>query len=140
MKKILIPLAAAILAGCACNDCWKRGDPKDPVIGNWGLELGYDAMKAGHMIASRDANGNPQALVLWRWASPIPMKDFKIEGNKFSFVHPWGDKKVEGSVCCGTLKATMFKKDGSIETSIKGWRNPPIASASIAARPASVRW
>ena len=130
MKKLLIPLAAAILAGCACNDCWKRGDPKDPVIGNWGLELGYDAMKAGHMIASRDANGNPQALVLWRWASPILMKDFKIEGNKFSFVHPWGDKKVEGSVCCGTLKATMFKKDGSIETSIKGWRNPPIAAAS----------
>jgi len=132
MKKILIPLAAMMLAGCMSDKCWKCGDPQDPVIGNWGLELGYENMKAGHMIASRDADGKAQALVLWRWASPLPMKDVKIEGNTFSFIHPWGDKRVEGTVCCGTLKATMFNKDGSVETSVAGWRNPPIEKANTA--------
>ena len=132
MKKILIPLAAMMIAGCACNDCCKCGDPKDPVVGNWGLKLGYDDMNAGHAIFSRDANGNAQALVLWRWASPEPMKDVKFDGNKFSFMYPWGEKRVEGTVCCGKLKATMFKKDGSIETSVEGWRNPPVADANTA--------
>ena len=129
MKKILVPLAAMMLAGCMCDKCWQGGDPKDPVLGNWGLKLGYESMNAGHAIFSRDADGKAQALVLWRWASPIPMKEVKIEGNKFSFVHPWGDKKVEGSVEGGKLKATMYKKDGSTETTVSGWRNPPIEAA-----------
>ena len=132
MKKILIPLAAMMIAGCACNDCWKYGDPEDPVIGNWGLKLGYDDMNAGHAIFSRDANGNAQALVLWRWASPEPMNDVKIEGNKFSYTLPWNGFKVEGQVCCGKISGKMFKKDGSLETTFEGWRNPPVEDANTA--------
>ena len=66
--KILSTLAAGIaLAGCCTCDFGV--DPKDPVVGNWGLKLGYESMSAGHMIVSRDADGKAQALVLWRWAS-----------------------------------------------------------------------
>ena len=112
-------------ADCKCaapNSCIKC----DPVVGNWGLELGYDAMKAGHMIASRDALGKPQALVLWRWASPVAMTNVKFDGNKFSFDHPWGFK-VEGEVTCKDLTAKTIEKDGKPGISVKGWRNPPIA-------------
>ena len=129
MKKILVPLAAMMLAGCMCDKCWQGGDPKDPVLGNWGLKLGYESMNAGHAIFSRDADGKAQALVLWRWASPEKMADVKIEGNKFSYTLPWNGFKVEGSVDCGTLKGTMYKKDGSVEANFTGWRNPPIEDA-----------
>ena len=126
MKNILIPLFAAVFAGCAtCHD-WKNGDPADPVLGNWGLKLGYDNMSAGHMIASRGADGKAEALVLWRWSSPVPMKDVKIEGNRFSFVFPDGNRRVEGSVEGSALVAKALKKDGSVETTVEGWRNPPI--------------
>ena len=131
MKKILIPLAAALLAGCECDNCrCKCDDVKDPVVGNWGLKLGYDDMNAGHAIFSRDANGNAQALVLWRWASPEPMQDVKFDGKKFSFFHPRTSNRIEGTVCGGKLKGAMLKQDGSVETTIEGWRNPPIEDAN----------
>lgn len=131
----------AAVAGCASTscpnkcktaavaDCALRAmddyDKNDPVVGNWGLELGYDNMKAGHMIASRDAAGNPQALVLWRWASPTPMKNVKFEGNRFSFDHP-GGFRIAGEVTARTLTAETVGKDGKPGVSVKGWRNPPI--------------
>ena len=37
-------LAAAALAGCATVN-----SSTDPVVGNWGLKLGYDSMNAGHL-------------------------------------------------------------------------------------------
>ena len=131
MKKILIPLAVALLAGCECDNCrCKCDDVKDPVVGNWGLKLGYDDMNAGHAIFSRDADGNAQALVLWRWASPEPMQDVKFDGKKFSFFHPRTSNRIEGTVCGGKLKGAMLKQDGSVETTIEGWRNPPIEDAN----------
>lgn len=143
--KLIVPALAAV-AGCTCSTpkatstkpvctcptptvACKCVAPEtcekcDPVIGNWGLKLGYDNMFAGHMLASRDALGNAQAIVLWRWASPVPVKNAKFEGNKFSFDHPWGFK-VEGTVNGKTLTAKATEKDGKIIT-IEGWRNPPI--------------
>ena len=112
-----IALAAA---GCCTGNCCK-----DPVIGNWGLKLPYDSMSAGHMIMSRDAKGNPQALVLWRWASPIQMKNVVVDGSNFSFVMPGGNIKVAGSVQkCGALKAEAFDKKGKKIGDVTGWRNP----------------
>ena len=126
--KILSTLAAGLaLAGCCTCDFGV--DPKDPVVGNWGLKLGYESMNAGHMIVSRDANGAAQALVLWRWASPIPMKNVVLDGNKITFDHPWGFK-FEGTVDGNALVATTVKKDGKPETTVEGWRNPVIKPAS----------
>jgi hypothetical protein len=126
--KILSLLAAGVsLAGCVC--CDYGVNCKDPVVGNWGLKLGYDSMNAGHMIVSRDADGNAQALVLWRWASPEPMKNVVLDGNKFSFDHPWGFK-VEGQIDGNKLAATATKNDGNLETTVVGWRNPVLKPAS----------
>jgi len=129
MNKLMMVLAAGALAGCVCDK------PKcccDPVVGNWGLKLGYDSMNAGHMIVSRDADGKAQALVLWRWASPTPMKNVVIDGCKFSFDHPWGFS-VKGSLCGPkSLKAVAIKNDGLGETTIVGWKNPEIEPASTA--------
>ena len=119
MKKILLPLAALTFAGCASNS----------VVGNWGLKLGYDEMNAGHMIVSEDASGAPKALVLWRWASPVPMTDVVVDGDTFSFTHPSGFT-VKGNVSGDTLTAVAIKKNGLAETTVTGWRNPPIEPAS----------
>ena len=118
--------AALALAGCSTL-IEAPFDAKDPVVGNWGLKLGYDFMNAGHMIVSRDADGKAQALVLWRWASPTPMKDVVVEGNEFTFNHPWG-YVVKGRVDGCTLTATAYKKDKpeEVETTVSGWRNPPV--------------
>ncbi len=121
--KLLIPCLAAF-AGCVCR-APADYDKNDPVVGNWGLELGYDGMKAGHMIASRDAAGKPQALVLWRWASPEQMTNVVFDGNRFSFDHPWGFR-VEGEVTAKDLVAKTVRKDGKPGATVKGWRNPPI--------------
>lgn len=125
-KMLLSALAVAALSGCVCA---KKTCCTDPVMGNWGLKLGYESMNAGHMIMSRDADGQPQATVLWRWASPIPMKDVVVDGRDFSFTHPWGFT-VKGTVTAGTLKAVAIKKNGLGETSVTGWKNPEIEPAS----------
>ena len=134
MKALAFGMAALALAGC-CT-CTKTPCCKDPMIGNWGLKLGYEEMNAGHMIISRDADGKAQALVLWRWASPIPMKNVVVEGRTFSFDHPWGFT-VKGHLCGPDfLKAVAIKtkkgKEGLGETDIIGWRNPKIEPASTA--------
>ncbi len=125
--KMLSFLAAGLtFAGCVCCD---RGvDPNDPVIGNWGLKLGYENMNAGHMIVSRDADGKAQALVLWRWASPTPRSNVVIDGNKLSFDLGRG-VTVEGEVA-GDVFTGVAKKGDKVETTVKGWRNPPIKPAS----------
>ena len=126
--KLLSMLVAGVsLAGCVCCDCGV--DPKDPVIGNWGLKLGYDRMSAGHMIVSRDSSGKAQALVLWRWASPIQMKNVVVEDNRIAFDHPSGFK-FSGEVDGDKLSATATKSDGNLEATVEGWRNPPITPAS----------
>lgn len=141
MNTKMLSLMAAGFALAGCSTC-KLGlddvaaaaadfavDAKDPVVGNWGLKLGYDSMNAGHMIVSRDAGGKPQALVLWRWASPIQMKNVALDGARITFDHPWGFK-VEGEVAGNVLTAKAVKKDGSTETTVEGWRNPAIKAAS----------
>ena len=132
-RMMMVTVAAAgLLAGCMCDKaaCGKSTCCGDPLVGSWGLKLGYDSMSAGHMILSRDADGKPQALVLWRWASPEPMQDVKFDGKKFSFFHPRTSNRIEGTVCGGKLKGAMLKQDGSVETTIEGWRNPPIEDAN----------
>ena len=127
INKISLLAAGFALAGCCA--CDYGVDSKDPVVGNWGLKLGYDEMNAGHMIVSRDADGKAQAVVLWRWASPIPMKNVVLDGSKITFDHPWGFK-FEGSVEGNALVAKAVKSDGKPETTVEGWRNPVIKPAS----------
>ena len=135
MKRLITVGAALALAGCVCcKECAKD----DAVVGNWGLKLPYSAMSAGHMIVSRTADGAAEAIVLWRWASPIPMKSCEISGNRFSIVHPW-NMRLEGCVDGDALtgRITYLKKDGSVDPDRKqeeftGWRNPPIEPANTA--------
>jgi hypothetical protein len=129
MKTKILSLLAAGVSFAGCVSCCDYGvDPCDPAVGNWGLRLGYDRMNAGHMIVSRDADGGAQALVLWRWASPIPMKNVVLDGNRISFDHPWGFR-FEGEVSGNDLVATARKGD-KVETTVAGWRNPVIKPAS----------
>ena len=120
--KLIVPVVALVIAGCSTCRCY---DEKDPVVGNWGLQLHYGYMDAGHMIVSRDADGKPEALVLWRWASPVKQKNVVLDGNRFSFDHVWGFK-VEGEVDGMKLKGKAVGKDGKLVTEFEGWRNPPI--------------
>ena len=117
--------AAAALALAGCCSPLASFDASDPVVGNWGLKLPYDNMNAGHMIVSRDAEGKPQALVLWRWASPVPMSDVVLDGSSFSFSHPWGFN-VSGEVSGMGLSAKVVDKEGNAVGDVVGWRNPPI--------------
>ena len=138
IKIVSITAAVLALAGCATVSstdvagivsaadavCY---DVKDPVVGNWGLKLPYDEMNAGHMIVTRDASGAPQALVLWRWASPIPMKSCTVNGDSFEIVHPW-DMKIVGRVDGMKLSAKVYstKDDNKLLGDVTGWRNPPV--------------
>jgi hypothetical protein len=79
------------------------------------------------MIVERDAEGKASALVLWRWASPTPVKNLVIDGDKFSFDHPW-KFKVEGKVTGNKLEATVVNNDGTDARKLTGWRNPPVCS------------
>ena len=116
MKTKMFALLAAglALAGCASKNCCCC---KDPVIGNWGLKLGYDSMNAGHLIVERDAQGNPSAKMLWRWASPEACQNVVIAGNSLKFDFPWGFK-VEATVKNGKLIGLATKKDGSVEATL----------------------
>ncbi|MBQ6136867.1 MAG: DUF1080 domain-containing protein [Kiritimatiellae bacterium] len=121
LNTLLSAAAALTLAGCATCASY---DADDPVVGNWGLRLHYGSMDAGHMILSRDADGRPQALVLWRWASPELQKNVVFDGNRFSFDHNWGFK-VEGEVDGMTMKGRAVNA-GKVVTAFEGWRNPPV--------------
>lgn len=130
MKKtdFIAIVAALALAGCRSSCSRAVYDAADPVIGSWGLQLPYDGMCAGHVKFYRDADGNAQATVLWRWAHPIGVENVKIERNGFSFSHPWGFD-VKGHVDGMKLAAEVFNRggdnDGKKAGDIKGWRNPP---------------
>jgi len=132
MNRMMIVLAAGMLAGCACDKGFCR---KDPVMGNWGAKLSYDTMSSGSLIFSRDADGAPKAFVLWRWGSPEWCSDVRVTGNEFSFRHPYGvfyRGKVEGGRMTGEL-AKFDKKTGKLIEAYRpftGWRNPPIEPAN----------
>ena len=136
MKKMMIlPLAAAMLAGCCagkcCMSCKTGSGPHtiDPVIGNWGAKLPYDDMSAASLIFSRDENGVAKAFVLLRWASPEWCSDVKVSGNEFSLRHPYG-QLIRGKVCGEELCAEIAPCDKAGKAtgeykSFKGWRIAP---------------
>ena len=132
MKQMLLAMGAgAMLAGCVCCN-----NTTDPVVGNWGAKLPYDSMNAGSLIFSRGENGEPKAFVLWRWGSPEWCTDVVIEGNAFSFRHPYGQLfrgTVSGDKMTGTL--APCDKNGKATGEFlpfEGWRNPAIEPANTA--------
>ena len=134
MKKLIPILSAAMLAGCMCDKaakCPATACGNDPVMGNWSADLPYDTMPAGSFIFSRDANGAPQAFVLYRWGSPVWVHDLKVCGNFFSFTHPYG-YRYEGSVLGDKMIARLAPCDGKTGAlkdawqPFYGWRNPAI--------------
>ena len=140
MKTVSAAAAAVALVGC-CSYCGGSAEqvadekPKcgffdegDPVVGNWGMKLPYEEMSAGHMIVSRGEDGAPRALVLWRWAHPVPAKSCEIDGTDFRVVigHGGGIEfagRVEGNSFFGKARRL---KDGSELGDVYGWRNPPV--------------
>lgn len=116
---------------CGLECAAKCFDAKDPVVGNWGLKLPYDELYAGSMIVTRGKDGKPSALVLWRWASPTPVKNLVINGNEFSFDHPW-KFKLKGKVAGCKLEAQVIGNDGKLGGKVTGWRNPPVKPANTA--------
>ena len=135
--------AALALAGCCMTDsceakakcsvaakCDKaKACCKEPALGNWGLKLPYDFMNAGHMILSRGADGQAEALVLWRWASPTKAKSCTIVGNAVTIDR--GDFVLKGVVTDKAFAGEVFK-NGKSEGKVVGWKNPPIEPANTA--------
>ena len=136
MKKMMVlPLAAAMLAGCCagkcCMSCKTGSGPHtiDPVIGNWGAKLPYDSMYAGSLIFSRTEEGVAKAFVLWRWGSPEWCTDVKVSGNEFSLRHPYG-QLMRGKADGDKLSAEIAPcdKDGKPTAEwqkFSGWRIAP---------------
>ena len=107
-RKLMTVVAAGLLAGCASDKC---GCCKDPVIGNWGAKLPYDDMNAASLIFSRDEENQPKAFVLYRWGSPEWCSDVKVEGNSFSFRHPYGQLyrgTVDGDKMSGVYMDSIY--------------------------------
>jgi len=133
-KMLIVPLAAAVLAGCCGTQCVKtagRSDQRsiDPVIGNWSAKLPYADMSASSLIFSRDENGVAKAFVLWRWGSPEWCSNVKVEDNTFSLRHPYGQLfrgRVEGDKLFAEI--APCDKDGKAKgdyQKFEGWRNKP---------------
>lgn len=124
MKKILIPVVAALaLAGCCGLKCPMkcRGNS---LVGNWGLKLPYGDMNAGHLIVEQAADGSLKGLMLWRWASPETTKYVKVgENGDFELQHAWG-QVVKGRVIGGTIIGKVYENGKEIGD-LTGWRNRP---------------
>ena len=134
MNKLIPILSVTLLAGCVCDKpkCPMAASRcADPVMGNWSADLPYDTMPAGSFIFSRDANGAPQAFVLYRWGSPEWVKDLKVCGSRFAFNHPYG-YRYEGCVQGDRMIARIAPYDaktGVVKGAWQpfyGWRNPAI--------------
>ena len=127
MKNLVFPLAALALAGCVCNKSTCCNSP----MGNWSVNLPYDTMPAGSIILSEGEDGAPKAFALHRWGSPEWCSDVKVEGNRFSFWHPYG-QAFEGAVAGDKLYgriAPCDRKTGEVKGAwqpFEGWRNLPV--------------
>ncbi len=135
MKKLMIIMTAGLLAGCCCDKAAcvkKQACCKNPVIGNWSAKLPYDSMSASSLIFSTEPDGTQKAVVLYRWGSPEVVTDLKIDGNRFSFNHPYG-QRFEGQVLGNRLIARIapYDKKKKVVTGawqpFEGQRNPAIA-------------
>ena len=124
---LLFSLSAALaLAGC------RSFNVSDPVVGNWEGDLPESMMPATSLIFSRDG-GAAKAYVLYRWGSPEWCSDVKIEGDTFSFRHPYGQLyrgKVEGDVMYAEIARCdkAGKKVGDWKRFVAR-RNPEIKAA-----------
>jgi len=107
---------------------------EDPVIGNWSARLPYGQMFAGSIILGRDAKGEANGTMLWRWASPEDISNLSIHGNTFSFKHPNG-LTFMGVVMGDRMSARVARIDADSGELIDpwksfiGWRNAPIDPA-----------
>ena len=128
MKKLILPITALAFAGCVC--CCKD-DCRNSPYGNWSLELPYETMHAGSIILSAGEDGAPKAFALWRWGSPEWCSEVKVEGNRFSLRHPYG-QRIEGAISGDWLYgriAPCDKKTGALTGAWQpfgGCRNLPV--------------
>lgn len=159
MKNLISSVSVAALVavgftGCATSDCACKanscaceqkacGCP----YGSWGLYLPFDAMNAGHLILEKGADGAPEAKLLWRWASPTPTKNVKVEGSTFTvtrdFEKPKGSENdpakwralcVKGTVkgceaACEFMTVDGNGKPVDAPQAFKAKRNPPVGPA-----------
>ncbi|MBO7166720.1 MAG: DUF1080 domain-containing protein [Kiritimatiellae bacterium] len=145
-----------VAKACPAKTCAAKADCKAKAkccfkqtncpYGNWALYLPYDRMNAGHLILSKDEQGNSKSLLLWRWASPYAQESVKIEGDTFVIADKtrkpkgkendksaWRTRVITGKVsgCKATCKLEV--KDGNekvISTEyFMGKRNPPMSPA-----------
>ncbi|MCQ2389764.1 MAG: DUF1080 domain-containing protein, partial [Kiritimatiellae bacterium] len=121
-----------------CDNCTCAAKPACcGVYGNWSAKLPYADFFAGSFIFSKDEKGSPKAFVLWRWGSPEWVNNLKIEGNSFSFDHPYG-VHYRGTVCGDKLEGelqdydTRNGKATSEWRKFTGWRNQPVPAANTA--------
>lgn len=130
IKILAVGFSIAALSGCVCckDSCCSCSDP---VIGNWSATLPEDFMPAASFIFTRDADGSAKAFVLYRWGSPEFCSEVKIDGNRFSLIHPYG-QAFEGEVVGSRMFARIApydKKTGKLNGTwrpFEGWRNPPV--------------
>ena len=142
MNKLMVVAAAA----CLCT----AAGAKD-LEGSWGITIPADfddiGEKVVHLIVTKDAAGQYDGLMLWRWGSPEKVTDFKVADGKFSLKHPYG-ATVEGEwegddiylhytfMLNGKLKNSREVLKGS--RGLKGHRNPAPCCCAVDTRAAKL--
>jgi len=135
IRNVMMVAGMALLAGCACNECPMKkcmtARCADKVIGNWSVTLPENDMKACSIIFSRNDKGEAGALTLWRWGSPCECSEVKVEGDRFSFNHPYG-QRFEGVVVGDRMIGRIAPYDGGKKQLAGAWqpfegtRNPEV--------------
>ena len=118
----------------------------DP-FGSWALKLPFETMNAGHLILSKNAEGKPEGLLLWRWGSPFTVEETKLtdEGFELRFGNHkpkdlpqekarWRRSVVVATVDGDCLRCAFYQEDGngkpvSAKQGFVGRRNPPLGAA-----------
>lgn len=126
MKKLILPLVAAVaLAGC-CGPKAPKKCPYGELVGNWGLKLPYAEMNAGHLIVEKNADGTLGGKLLWRWASPEPMKSIQVGKDGLFEITNCNNIVIKGQVIGSTILAKSYDYTGKEEGVVVGWRNRPV--------------
>lgn len=111
----------------------------DDLVGSWGITIpaGMDKVpeKVAHLIVTKDAKGELEGSLLWRWGSPEKVLSIAVDGNRFSIVHPWAfrfEGVLDGDWMLGRAVSTDPEHSiGRVGGGIVGHRNPPVPDANV---------
>ena len=117
----------------------KAENARDSLVGGWDLAIpaGMDKVpeKAAHLVVTKNAKGELEGSLLWRWGSPEKVLSITVDGNRFSIVHPWSfrfEGVIDGDRMLGRAVSTDPRDSiGRVGDGIVGHRSPSVPNASV---------